>query len=337
MPSKPTVVTLGSHSALQIAKGAHDEGLNSCVVITPKNSSFYRRYKFIDQILEIPEFSQFKSLEKKLRKLNPVIIPHGSFVAHLGYEANKSMNLPYFGNKYVLDFEFDRLKQRLWMEEADVLVPKQFTAKERIDRTVIVKTYGASGGSGYFLAKDKTDFAKKIKKMKGQDFLIQEYVVGVPMYIHYFHSPLTNTLEILSVDRRYETNVDGLGRLPLQHQDGLLNPTFTVVGNSPLSVRESLLPELYAMGERVVKTSQKLISPKGLFGPFCLETIIDENQQFYVIEISARIVAGTNLFIQGSPYSDLLYDEPMSTGRRIAREIKLAHRKKQLHVILHKD
>jgi 5-formaminoimidazole-4-carboxamide-1-(beta)-D-ribofuranosyl 5'-monophosphate synthetase len=46
--------------------------------------------------------------------------------------------------------------------------------------------------------------------------------------------------------------------------------------------------------------------------------------QFYIMEISARIVAGTNLFIDGSPYSYLNYSEPMSTGRRIAREIKNA-------------
>ena len=37
------------------------------------------------------------------------------------------------------------------------------------------------------------------------------------------------------------------------------------------------------------------------------------------------LVAGTNLFVGGSPYSELA--EPgMSTGRRIAREIKLARK-----------
>ena len=53
-----------------------------------------------------------------------------------------------------------------------------------------------------------------------------------------------------------------------------------------------------------------------------------------MIEISARIVAGTNLFIEGSPYSDLLYNEPMSTGRRIAREIKNAIKENKLKEIL---
>ena len=47
--------------------------------------------------------------------------------------------------------------------------------------------------------------------------------------------------------------------------------------------------------------------------------------RFHVIEISCRIVAGTNIFVDGSPYAALFFDEPMSTGRRIAREIKEAH------------
>ena len=62
----------------------------------------------------------------------------------------------------------------------------------------------------------------------------------------------------------------------------------------------------------------------GLFGPFCLEMILDPNLNFFVFEISARIVAGTNPYINGSPYTWLRYDEPMSTGRRIARDIKEA-------------
>ena len=60
------------------------------------------------------------------------------------------------------------------------------------------------------------------------------------------------------------------------------------------------------------------------FSTFCLEMIIDKDLKFYVFEISARIVAGTNPYINGSPYTDLRYKEPMSTGRRIARDIKEA-------------
>lgn len=79
---------------------------------------------------------------------------------------------------------------------------------------------------------------------------------------------------------------------------------------------------------------KKLIDKRGLFGPFCLETIVTPDMKFYIIEISCRIVAGTNLFIDSSPYASLYYDEPMSTGRRIAREIKLAIKHKKLKMIL---
>ena len=52
-----------------------------------------------------------------------------------------------------------------------------------------------------------------------------------------------------------------------------------------------------------------------------------------MIEVSARIVAGTNLFINGSPYTHLRYCEPMSTGRRVAREIKTAIKQGRLDEI----
>ena len=88
------------------------------------------------------------------------------------------------------------------------------------------------------------------------------------------------------------------------------------------------------MGARVVETSKKLIGRRGIFGPFCLETIITPDMKFSIIEISCRIVAGTNLFINGSAYSWLYYNEPMSTGRRIAREIKNAIKDNKLELLL---
>ncbi len=78
----------------------------------------------------------------------------------------------------------------------------------------------------------------------------------------------------------------------------------------------------------------KQLEPQGLFGPFCLEMIVTPDLEFYVFEISARIVAGTNPYINGSPYTDLRYDEPMSTGRRIAREIKTAIEQDKLDMVI---
>ncbi len=332
---KYTIATLGSHSALQILKGAKDEGFKTLLITPPARASFYARFPFIDKIITIPSFAEFPKLEQELKKKNCIIIPHGSFVAYLGMEGNKNMHIPYFGNKKVLDWEANRRLQLQWFNEAKILTPKIFSPKETIDRLVIVKTFGADGGSGYFLAKNKKEINLKLHTLKKGDYVIQEYVVGVPMYFHYFYSSLTKTLELLSIDRRYETNADAIGRIPYTLQSGIkINPSFVVVGNSPLVLRESLLPMVYDMGEQIVTASKKLIDSRGLFGAFCLETIVTPDQKIYTIEISCRIVAGTNLFIDSSPYAALLYDEPMSTGRRIAREIKSAIKKRQLEKLL---
>lgn len=334
------IATLGSHSALQILKGAHDEGFKTLVIALKKQVSFYRRFSFIDEIIGVNAFSEFPEIEKKLKDKKIIVIPHGSFVAYLGTEGNKKMTLPYFGNKKVLDFEFDRIKQGDWLKKSGINTPQEYKNIKDVEFPVIIKSYGAAGGRGYFLVNNKQDLEEKIpsfsKASAGKKkFVIQQYIIGVPLYIHYFYSPLTKTLEILSMDRRYETNVDSLGRIPLNQQKDInIEPSYVVVGNSPLVLRESMLPEAYEMGEKVVKKSQELINSQGLFGPFCLETIITPDQKFYVIEISARIVAGTNLFIEGSPYSDLLYNQPMSTGRRIAREIKMAIEENKLNLVL---
>ena len=68
--------------------------------------------------------------------------------------------------------------------------------------------------------------------------------------------------------------------------------------------------------------------------PFCIEGIYDENAKFTAFEFSARIVAGTNIYMDGSPYYGLLYGESISMGRRIAREIKDAKSQNRLDEII---
>jgi 5-formaminoimidazole-4-carboxamide-1-(beta)-D-ribofuranosyl 5'-monophosphate synthetase len=69
-------------------------------------------------------------------------------------------------------------------------------------------------------------------------------------------------------------------------------------------------------------------------GPFCIEGVYDENAKFTSFEFSARIVAGTNIYMDGSPYYSLLFNENMSMGRRIAREIKQAETDNKLKSII---
>lgn len=330
-----TIATLASHSCLQILKGAKDEGFKTLAITTPDRLSLYKRFPFIDDFFVLDNFRDLFDVQDDLRKKNIIIIPHGSFVAYLGQDYDNKLTLHHYGSKKILEWEADRIKQMEWLKRSEISVPKIFNNPSEINQLAIVKLFGARGGSGYFLARDKDDFEKKISRFSKKNYIIQQYMVGTPVYLQYFYSRIEKRIELMGVDRRYETNVDGLARIPEGYNKNIdIEPTFTVIGNFPIVIRESLLPEVYEMGEKVIKTSQELIPPKGLYGPFCLETIITPNQKFYCIEISCRIVAGTNLYVSGSPYADMIYGEPMSTGRRIALEIKEAIRQKRLKEIL---
>lgn len=332
---KYTVATIGSHSALQILKGAKDEGFKTLCILNKENYDFYKNYNFIDKFEVIKNYSEMHRLEQEYSNKNLVMIPHGSFVAYLGKEFDAKTSFKYFGNKKILEVEADRITQNNWLNLAGLKTPKVYSSASSVDRPVIVKTYGAKGGFGYQLVGNKYELAKIISKIKNDQYLIQEYILGTPAYIQFFYSPLSKKLELIGCDRRYESTIDGLGRIPLKIQTNFENNlSFTVIGNFPIVLRESLLPKVFSLGQKIVDTSIKIAPPYGLYGPFCLETVIDSNLNIYAIEISCRIVAGTNLFINGSPYTDLLYRKPMSMGRRIALEIKKAIKIAKLDEIL---
>ncbi|PIP65345.1 5-formaminoimidazole-4-carboxamide-1-(beta)-D-ribofuranosyl 5'-monophosphate synthetase [Candidatus Peregrinibacteria bacterium CG10_big_fil_rev_8_21_14_0_10_49_16] len=336
--NKPVIATLGTHSALQILKGARDEGLPNLCICRRGKEQPYRSFGVADEILLLDDWSDWDdALEEELLRRNAVVVPHGSFVAYLGSERIHHMRAAYFGTKGILEWESDRTKERQWLEKAGLLLPEVLKKPEDIDRPVIVKFHGAGGGFGYFIARSPDQFyeVKNRKYPDEDDYVIQEYIVGVPLYIHYFYSPMTGELEIMSMDKRYESNADSIGRIRAADQlASNIYTSYTIVGNIPVVVRESMLPELFAMGERVVDVSKKICGGKGLFGPFCLETIVTRKLHVYVFEISARIVAGTNPFVEGSPYTALKYDVPMSTGRRIAREIRIASEQGRLEDVL---
>jgi 5-formaminoimidazole-4-carboxamide-1-(beta)-D-ribofuranosyl 5'-monophosphate synthetase len=325
--------TIGSHSALQILKGAKDEGFRTVAICKRGRSQPYTSFRVADEIIEVDDWSDVLKLDAQLVRENVVMIPHASLFA-VGLDNLLKVRMPHFGNKQIFPWEEDRLKQRQWLQEAGLTLPRIYDQPEDIDGPVIIKFFGAGGGKGYFLASNVREYRRKIAKHEGRPHVIQQYIVGAPAYMHYFYSPLTGELELMSMDRRYETNVDAIGRVAASDQLDLnIETSYNIMGNLNLVLRESLLPEVFDMGQRVVDASKKL-APRGLFGSFCLETIVTPDLEFYVFEISARIVAGTNPYVSGSPYADLRYGEPMSTGRRIAREIKLAIEQDKLKEVL---
>ena len=327
------IATLGSHCALQVLKGAKDEGLKTILICEKKREKLYRRFGFIDEFILVDSFLDV--LDQKyssiLEQNNAILIPHGTLISQMSSEQIESFKTPVFGNKWILRWESNRdLKEKL-MHEAKLDVPKSISNPKEINGLVIVKRQGAAGGKGYFLATNETEYNNNrdrlIKKgtiSKDEKLYIQEYTSGVLAYLQYFYSPLKEELEFFGADKRHESDIEGLARIPAQQQMKVEDvPSFNVIANSPLVLRESLLDEVYSMGERFVEASKKLVNP-GMNGPFCIEGVYDENGNFKTFEFSARIVAGTNIFMNGSPYTTLMYNEPMSMGRRIAREIKNA-------------
>ncbi|MCX8182131.1 MAG: formate--phosphoribosylaminoimidazolecarboxamide ligase [Candidatus Methanomethyliaceae archaeon] len=330
------IATIGSHSALQILKGARMEGLKTFLLCPKGREVLYGRYGLADEMLTIngPEDLLQDEVQEELLKRGAIFVPHGTLISGGRLEEfERKFRPPIFGNRWIFRWEFDRtLKDRI-LREAGIRIPKKFESAEDVDRPVIVKLPGAEGGRGYFIARSGDDLKRKMKEVVRRGLLkenevdkvfIQEYILGVTLYPHYFYSPILGRLELLGCDRRYESNVDGIGRICAKDQLELdLIPTFRVIGNLPIVLRESLLSEIFDAGEKFIAATERLVPP-GIIGPFCLEMICDEDGKLYTFEFSGRIVAGTNLFIDGSPYSSLLFDEPMSMGRRIAREIKSA-------------
>jgi 5-formaminoimidazole-4-carboxamide-1-(beta)-D-ribofuranosyl 5'-monophosphate synthetase len=344
--SKLAIGTLGSHSALNIFKGAKEEDFKTVCVCKENDTIVYKKFPLVDEIILVKDFTELLSerLQEKLRRLNVVLIPHGSFTAYLSTEQiTDSLYVPMFGNRELLHWEANRKEQEEWLRKAGLRLPATFKKPDEIDRLTIAKLPGAKGGRGYFLANSPASFRKKFKEMVDRGLLhkddvdrihLQEYVLGVNVYPHYFSSIINDDVEFLGVDRRYESAVDAIGKIPANEQLEIeVNPTYTIVGNIPITLRESLLPEFIRMGDNVHKKAKEL-APPGIIGPFCLETVITDDLKIYTFEISARIVAGTNIGIGTSPYAYLKYGENMYMGRRIALEIKEARKQGKLQAIL---
>ncbi len=331
--------TIGSHSALNILKGAKEEGFETVCICRERERFVYDGFGVADHIIQVEDFRELlePAVQRKLTDLNTVLIPHGSYNAYIGSLYN--LKVPIFGNRVLMEWETIREKQREWLEKAGLKLPRVYESPEEIDGLVIAKYPGARGGKGYFIARSPDDFYRKAEELvrrgiiSGEDVErahIQQYVLGVPVYFSFFYSVVNDRIELIAIDRRYESNVDGIGRIPAEDQlDAGLIPTYTVVGNIPLIVRESLLHRILRDGQKVYEYSKKIAEP-GMVGPFCLESIIDENGDIYYFEISARIVAGSTVGIPASPYSYILFGENMYMGRRIAREIRIGIEKDML-------
>jgi len=341
---KLTIATLASHTALQIMHGAKAEGFRTTLVVLSDRLWFYEHFAhLVDEFIVISSWSDVCSehVISRLRSLNAVLVPHGSFVEYVGLNCAEKIPVPIFGLRALFRVEADQKLKMDLLRRAGIPTPRTYSLGDHIDRPVIVKLPGAKGGRGYFISSNAEEVERRLEEYVERSIissideaLIQEYLIGVTAYFHYFYSPVLGRLEITGMDIRYESDVDALRRLPPRLTQALvIDPTFTVVGNIPMVLRESLLPKVLEYGLKFVDATRRSLPP-GVVGPFCLESVIDRDLNIVVFEFSGRIVAGTNLYIDGSPYSYLYWNEPMSVGRRIAREIKIAVEKGMLKAVL---
>ncbi|MFH0737407.1 MAG: DUF1297 domain-containing protein [Candidatus Micrarchaeota archaeon] len=360
---KHTISTLGSHSALDVCEGAKREGYPTLVVAQKGREKTYlgpyrtrmrkagakkREVGVVDELLLLGGFKEICSSASLdfLAKRDAIFVPNRSFSVYVGYDAiEKDFTTPVFGNKFLLRAgERDAAKNQYHlMEKAGMRTPKKFSSPEKIDRLVIVKVSEAkrSYERAFFLARSYEEYKERggalIKSGKTSEEMlkkatIEEYIVGAHFNLNFFYSPVHNDLELLGIDTRRQTNIDGYLRMPADAQLELLKvmqPSTIEVGHIACTLRESLLEQAFDIGERFVNAVQKEYKD-GIIGPFALQGafVEDDGERFVCFDISLRMPGspGTRF----TPYPGYLFGESVSFGRRIAMEVKDAEKEKRM-------
>ena len=355
-----SISVLGSHSALEICRGAKDEGFRTVVVCQKGREKTYSKYfrtrrrfgrevGIIDEAIVLDKFRDMVSREvqEKLRKLNSLLIPHRSLCVYVGYDAlENELRVPIVGNRFLLKIEERDVERNQYylMEKAGIPYPRIIKDPSQIDGLVLVKAPEAARGfeRAFFIASSPKDYEEKAEELirKGlitreglEKAVIEEFVVGAPFNFNFFYSPLDGEIELMGVDTRRQTNLEGIMRIPAPHQIEVLKSleVKTIeVGHIASTVRESLLERAFELAEKFVKAAREEYPP-GVIGPFALQSMIipgPPHEEIIVYDVSVRVPGspGTKF----TPYSENLWGFSMSVGRRIALEIKEALKQDRL-------
>jgi 5-formaminoimidazole-4-carboxamide-1-(beta)-D-ribofuranosyl 5'-monophosphate synthetase len=250
--------------------------------------------------------------------------------------------LPLVGTRDMLKIEDRETEEEnyYWVsQQAGIPIPKHYESKDDIDTLVMVKLHHKhmTLERGFFTAASPEEFDAKVERLLKREVIttealkdarIEQYIIGPVFNFNFFYSPIDDEIELLGIDFRFESNLDGLVRIPAEQQLELpaqyRDPLMTIVGHANASLRESLLERVYRMAEQFVAFSKRHYSAP-IIGPFCLQTIVDQNMDFYVYDIATRIGGGTNVHTNvGASYGNSLFGTRMSSGRRLALEVKRA-------------
>ncbi|MEI6221455.1 MAG: DUF1297 domain-containing protein [bacterium] len=363
-----TIGVLGSHSALEISYGARQEGLRNLVVSQKGREKTYattyaarsvngRDFGCVDEVLVLDTFKDIllPQIQQQMLDRHVIFVPHRSFEVYVcqdNYDVLfNQFPTPMFGNRAILAAEernADR-NQYFLLEKAGIPYPQQFTQADQIDRLVIVKVPESERKfeRGFFFAHTPDDFRHKVEGMLDtgkltekelDEAVIEEFILGPTVNLNFFYSPLDKRLELLGTDTRRQTNLDGILRLPASQQMEIarngMKPKFEEAGHIACTVLESMVEQIYELGERFVAAAAEEYAP-GIIGPFALQCAIKSGppkKELIVYDVSLRVPGSPG--IKATPYSEYLWGEPVSIGRRIAMEVKEAMRRDQLGMVV---
>ncbi len=355
---KAKVGVVGSHSGLDTCDGATSEGFHTVAICQDGREKTFNNYfrtqrdasgkayrGCVDETIILPKFANIldANVQEKLINDNILFVPNRSFVSYCGIDkVENDFKVPLVGSRNLLRSE-ERGDERdyYWiLEKANLPAPKKVEKPEDIDGLTIIKVHHKQKKleRGFFTAKDYDQFVEKSTELiktgvLEENFLesarMEQYIIGPVFNLDFFYSPLEEKgekLELLGIDWRFESSLDGYCRLPGKQQvelenDGIL-PEYTVCGHNSATLRESLLDKAFALAEKYVAATKKYYDP-GIIGPFCLQTCVDKDLNFYIYDVAPRIGGGTNIHMAvGHPYGNALWRSEMSTGRRLAMEIR---------------
>jgi 5-formaminoimidazole-4-carboxamide-1-(beta)-D-ribofuranosyl 5'-monophosphate synthetase len=338
---------LGSHSALEIASGAKQEGFKTLVVCQNGREKTYARYyrNIFDEFIFLENFSEITNPQsvKQLKDLNTVFVPNRSFSVYAGYEAIETkFTVPLMGNRAMLRTEERNTprNQLYLLQKAGIKTPKTFKSPSEIDRLVIVKVPEKQRAieRAFFYASSPEECEKTAQKRIKQGIItaealknsvIEEYVIGAKFNANLFWSPLNDDIDLLGFDRRIQTDLDGVLDLPAQEQLELNIPTQNIeIGHMGATMRESQIEKVFEAAEKFVDACKKEYPP-GIIGLFALQGAVTKDLEFYVFDVSPR-VPGCPRVEPTSPYMKYKYGVEVGPGKRVAMEIKRAVRKHRL-------
>jgi len=330
--------------------GSNEENFQTVVYCQKGREGPYRRFgRIADEIVVLNKFKDMASAknQKILRDTDAIVVPHRSLTVYLGYKIlENSFRVPIFGNRKLFQAEERTAKRNQYylLGKARIKFPKLFKNPKNINKPCIVKVQEKNRPleRAFFTVSSYQDYLQKseakikqgmISKKDLEKSSIEELIIGTYMNFNYFHTPISNQVDFIGIERRLQTNIHDYNALPARQQmDINIDLQNIEVGHTPASIRESLLDKVIKMGDKFVAAVKREYAP-GIIGPFSLQSVITKDLELIVYDVSLR-VPGNPIVATTSPYTKYQYGQTFGVGRRIAMEIRRAQEEGRLDEIV---